>query len=384
MKNAPYSRKIKRLVIKNFLNHKHTVIEFADGINLFAGSSSSGKSTIMRAWLGMVCDEYRSEWINNEADHCSVKIEFFNGDVFERVKGPKHNMVSTTVFGEEAKVYKKFGAYLPEEVVEFLGSIPRTKDGWLNYIDQHNKLFLLNLSKDQIAMDVSRLLRIDDLEFAASKIKSDMRSADEKIKDLKVTENKIQDKLKPFENLEAQELKNKKLTQTLSKCDELSKVIVNKDFLSTTFLTINKDALSKKKLIESCVKIEEALDNHLEKIDVLNTDILDKTSLLEETESTSKVIRKTETSIKIADNMIDGDLGKSIQKIDEICSTYESKKTTNTNAQDISKNIDATIESIDELDIEINDISVELEELEKIFKDQNMCSSCGRNCDCNV
>jgi len=106
--------------------------------------------------------------------------------------------------------------------------------------------------------------------------------------------------------------------------------------------------------------------------------------LLEETESTSKVIRKTETSIKIADNMIDGDLGKSIQKIDEICSTYESKKTTNTNAQDISKNIDATIESIDELDIEINDISVELEELEKIFKDQNMCSSCGRNCDCNV
>ena len=384
MKNAPYSRKIKRLVIKNFLNHKHTVIEFADGINLFAGSSSSGKSTIMRAWLGMVCDEYRSEWINNEADHCSVKIEFYNGDVFERVKGPKHNMVSTTVFGEETKVYKKFGAYLPEEVVEFLGNIPRTKDGWLNYIDQHNKLFLLNLSKDQIAMDVSRLLRIDDLEFAASKIKSDMRSADEKIKDLKVTENKIQDKLKPFENLEAQELKNKKLTQTLSKCDELSKVIVNKDFLSTTFLTINKDALSKKKLIESCVKIEEALDNHLEKIDVLNTDILDKTSLLEETESTSKVIRKTETSIKIADNMIDGDLGKSIQKIDEICSTYESKKTTNTNAQDISKNIDATIESIDELDIEINDISVELEELEKIFKDQNMCSSCGRNCDCNV
>ena len=384
MKNAPYSRKIKRLDIKNFLNHKHTVIEFADGINLFAGSSSSGKSTIMRAWLGMVCDEYRSEWINNEADHCSVKIVFYNGDVFERVKGPKHNMVSTTVFGEETKVYKMFGAYLPEEVVEFLGSIPRTKDGWLNYIDQHNKLFLLNLSKDQIAMDVSRLLRIDDLEFAASKIKSDMRSADEKIKDLKVTENKIQDKLKPFENLEAQELKNKKLTQTLSKCDELSKVIVNKDFLSTTFLTINKDALSKKKLIESCVKIEEALDNHLEKIDVLNTDILDKTSLLEETESTSKVIRKTETSIKIADNMIDGDLGKSIQKIDQICSTYESKKTTNTNAQDISKNIDATIESIDELDIEINDISVELEELEKIFKDQNMCSSCGRNCDCNV
>ena len=30
-------------------------------------------------------------------------------------------------------------------------------------------------------------------------------------------------------------------------------------------------------------------------------------------------------------------------------------KTTNTNAQDISKNIDDTIESIDELDIEIND-----------------------------
>jgi chaperonin cofactor prefoldin len=233
-------------------------------------------------------------------------------------------------------------------------------------------------------MDVSRLLRIDDLEFAASKIKSDMRSADEKIKDLKLTENKIQDKLTPFENLEAQELKNKKLTQTLSKCDELSKVIVNKDFLSTTFLTINKDALSKKKLIESCVKIEEALDNHLEKIDVFSTDIFDKTSLLEDAESTSKVMRKTETSIKIADNMIDGDLGKSIQKIDQICSIYESKKTTNTNAQDISKNIKATIESIDELNIEINDISVELEELEKIFKDQNMCSSCGRNCDCNV
>jgi len=143
MKNAPYSRKIKRIEIINFLNHKHTVLEFANGINLFAGSSSSGKSTIMRAWLGMVCDEYRTEWINNEADHCSVKIEFFNGDVFERVKGPKHNMVSTTVFGEETKVYKKFGANLPEEVVEFLGNIPRTKDGWLNYIDQHNKLFLL-------------------------------------------------------------------------------------------------------------------------------------------------------------------------------------------------------------------------------------------------
>ena len=40
--------------------------------------------------------------------------------------------------------------------------------------------------------------------------------------------------------------------------------------------------------------------------------------MLEETESTSKVIRKTETSIKIADNMIDGDLGKSIQKIEDL------------------------------------------------------------------
>jgi predicted ATP-dependent endonuclease of OLD family len=384
MKNAPYSRKIKRIEIVNFLNHKHTVIDFANGINLFAGSSSSGKSTIMRAWLGMVCDEYRSEWINNEADHCSVKIEFFNGDVFERVKGPKHNMVSTTVFGEETIVYKKFGANLPEEVLEFLGNIPRTKDGWLNYIDQHNKLFLLNLSKDQIAMDVSRLLKIDDLEFAASKIKSDMRSADEKIKDLKVTENKIKDKLAPFENLEDQELKNKKLTQTLFKCDELSKVITNKDFLSKTFLTINKDALSKKKLIESCVKIEEVLDKHLEKIDAVNTDISNKTSLLEDAESTSKVIRKTETSIKVADNIVDGDLGKSIQKIDEIFIAYSSKLKTNTDAQDINENIDDTIESINELDIEINDISVELEELEKIFKDQNMCSSCGRNCGCNV
>ena len=233
-------------------------------------------------------------------------------------------------------------------------------------------------------MDVSRLLKIDDLEFAASKIKSDMRSADEKIKDLKVTENKIKDKLTPFENLENQELKNKKLTQTLSKCDELSKVITNKDFLSKTFLTINKDALSKKKLIESCLKIEEVLDKHLEKIDAVNTDISNKTSLLEDAESTSKVIRKTETSIKVADNIVDGDLGKSIQKIDEIFIAYSSKLKTNTDAKDINQNIDDTIESINELDIEINDISVELEELEKIFKDQNMCSSCGRNCDCNV
>ena len=384
MKNAPYSRKIKRLEMINFLNHKHTVLEFANGINLFAGSSSSGKSTIMRAWLGMVCDEYRSEWINNEADHCSVKIEFFNGDVFERVKGPKHNMVSTTVFGEETKVYKKFGANLPEEVVEFLGNIPRTKDGWLNYIDQHNKLFLLNLSKDQIAMDVSRLLRIDDLEFAASKIKSDMRSADEKIKDLKITENKIKDKLTPFENLEVQEAKNKKLTQTLSKCDELSKIITNKDFLSTTFLTINNDAISKKKLVDICNKVEEVLDEHLEKIDALNTVISEKTSLLDDAESASKVIRKTETKIKIADNIVDGDLGKSINKIDEIYNTYSLKKATNTDAQVINKKIDNTVRAIDQLEIEINNTSLELEELEKIFKDRNMCSSCGRNCDCNV
>ena len=40
---------ITKIEIKNFQSHKHTVIDFSNGVNVIIGSSDCGKSAIIKA-----------------------------------------------------------------------------------------------------------------------------------------------------------------------------------------------------------------------------------------------------------------------------------------------------------------------------------------------
>ena len=49
-------RKIRKITIEDLMSHKHTVLEFADGITLLSGDNNCGKSAVVVALEGIYAD----------------------------------------------------------------------------------------------------------------------------------------------------------------------------------------------------------------------------------------------------------------------------------------------------------------------------------------
>jgi recombinational DNA repair ATPase RecF len=88
-------RYIEELVLKNWMSHEHSVINFHPHINVITGTSDSGKSAIYRAIeyvYNMGQDGYRSfhsGWVRYKTSNATIQIKYSDGTMLERVKGEK-------------------------------------------------------------------------------------------------------------------------------------------------------------------------------------------------------------------------------------------------------------------------------------------------------
>lgn len=161
---------IKSLHIKNFQSHKDSSLVFHPGVNTLIGTSSHGKSAVVRALiLGIKNDptgtEFISDWIVSEKGTASgntqVVIEVEEGNV-TRIKGRENQYL---INDEEMKAFR---THVPERVTSFLN----IND--LNIQEQKDSFFLFNVSSGEVVKQINKFMNLDLIDQTLTAAKSSM------------------------------------------------------------------------------------------------------------------------------------------------------------------------------------------------------------------
>ena len=157
---------LKTLALKNFQSHEDTEVELHLGVNVFVGSSDSGKSALLRAlrWLTMnrpSGESFRSHW----GGDTEVVLELEDGTSVSRKKGREN------IYRLNDLVFKAFGNEVPEEVATAL-----RLDG-INVQRQLDAPYLLSETPGEVARQLNSVVRLDDIDTAATRINGIIRGA---------------------------------------------------------------------------------------------------------------------------------------------------------------------------------------------------------------
>lgn len=119
---APYT--ITQVILENFQSHKHTVIDLHEGLNVFVGESSNGKSSIFRA-LRWVYDNHTTRgrtYIRTGAAFAKVTVVLSNGVRISRITSRKaHGRNGYDIYNPMTGETESGNTQMAEQVRKLLG-----------------------------------------------------------------------------------------------------------------------------------------------------------------------------------------------------------------------------------------------------------------------
>jgi exonuclease SbcC len=134
---------IKKVAIQNFQIHKETELEFKEGMNVIAGSSDNGKSSIIRAirWVLMNRPTGFAFHTHGAKDDTAVCIVFGDYECVTRRKGEKN----TGGYHYRQDTFAALRTDVPPEIQRVLNLSD------INIQSQHDPYFLLQDSPGEVA-----------------------------------------------------------------------------------------------------------------------------------------------------------------------------------------------------------------------------------------
>lgn len=137
---------IKSVSIQNFEAHEDTTVEFGDGMNSLVGWSNSGKSSILRALMVVVNNEWNKDMVRTGYEFCRVRVETERGWV-EAERGEKVNRWRCKEGDNEIQLFQKVGISVPELATRILGMGKRDRGNGIselpNFQTQLEKHYML-------------------------------------------------------------------------------------------------------------------------------------------------------------------------------------------------------------------------------------------------
>ena len=134
---------IRKVAIQNFQIHKQTELEFKEGMNVIAGSSDNGKSSIIRAirWVLMNRPTGFAFHTHGAKDDTAVAMVFGDYECVTRQKGEKNS----GGYHHRGKTYAALRTDVPPEIERVLNLSE------INIQSQHDPYFLLQDSPGEVA-----------------------------------------------------------------------------------------------------------------------------------------------------------------------------------------------------------------------------------------
>lgn len=159
---------IKRIIIKDYMAHHHTVLELGSGVTVLTGPNNVGKSAVVEAIRSVAQNPAPEHVIRHGANQAVVRLELDSGEVIEWVRkkanavyrlyrpgvsGAPASIPSPQDLGEP-EVYAKFGRMPPDDVRQLLRlDLVETESGPVDIHigNQRYPIFLLDQSGSQAA-----------------------------------------------------------------------------------------------------------------------------------------------------------------------------------------------------------------------------------------
>lgn len=284
---------IKSLELINHESHKHTILEFSPGLNVFVGATDAGKSSAFRAayWL----------FFNRPLGDSMLPL-FWKGDT--RVIGTFSNpdCQITRMKGKGLNHYQlndkdpiNAGSGPPPDII---AEAIRMDD--VNFQTQVDRAFLMFESPGERGRILNRIAGLDDIDRVMSNAKSDELRLSKEYQNKRALIEDLEAELKQFEDIEERE-------QKLLVCEQLEKHILN--------------SWNRSRKLKGLIEKIKQVDSDLEAVEkVLKSEIAIKQarSLLESiSEKASRVLRIRKIIART--RRIDGLLGelKAVPEIEE-------------------------------------------------------------------
>ena len=321
---------IKTLDLVNFGSHERTTFNFSDGLNVFIGATSSGKTTCFRALKWIYDDDGNSKrFIKKGENFCEATISTSHGYIITRFIHPKgkktkdgktvKNGYEITYPNGDIAVTNTKGVDLVRDILGYKKLNLENKEIDLNFLDQGSSWFFIGdkyTSTDRAKM-IGAIHKNNFVDLAIKDLEADNKRLNQK-RDDKVEEiNKIQEKIEGFSYLEEMKVN---LSIINEKKDKLINLIEIQNSLN--------EILGKRKLIEDEVTKCDIIINNIEKVNIddikrkINAlkeilEIYDKTSTLRDK------ILSVESDIKKYDSILEHN---NLEKINKGMKTVQSLK----------------------------------------------------------
>ena len=184
----------KKIELNNFQSHKHTVIEFSEGINSICGESDNGKTAIIRGIKWVLenrpsgTDTLNSRWNAGFKEPMSVRIYTDKGWV-ERIRTKDRNGYTICIDGKETEL-SAIGKDVPPEVTEFF----HFSDVNTQY--QFDQPYLISMTGGKASEYLNKLVNIDTIDQCLALADSEKRqiTSEQHIveADIAMLENKVE------------------------------------------------------------------------------------------------------------------------------------------------------------------------------------------------
>jgi len=307
---------IRSIQLENFQAHRLSNLEFCDGLNVITGSSDSGKSSIIRAFLWVLKNRPTGDSVRNwnckKGDKTEVSI-FLDDDrlavIKTRIDGKATYKIQTE---SDYDVFEAFKQDVPDEIVSTLNLSE------INVQTQHDPYFLLNDSPGEVARKLNELVGLDAIDrlfkFLNSRIIDAKRSIDNEITRSKSLSDEIQN-LDYLDRLEMEikgldDLKNRydllleeytevdKLVSHITDCDvkisSFDKILLDEKQINSLIGDIQKYLVNKEELNEVIDLTQNISD--------LDTKIKDETDWLAVEEHYNEIKRQIDDFNNLTSN----------------------------------------------------------------------------------
>ena len=202
---AQRTKKITKVILENFQSHKHTEVDFDDGLNIIVGESNNGKTSILRGIMWVIDNHpLGTDFIMAGEDECKVTVCYDDGTSITRGRTRKDTGYYDVYYRDENGTlqranYRGFTNAVPVEVanVHQMPKVNITKDieTHLNVLSQLDGPFLLTESPLVKASAIGRITGTHVIDAAVKESNKTIQGNRKLIKnyeeDLREKENEL-------------------------------------------------------------------------------------------------------------------------------------------------------------------------------------------------